>query len=402
MISENKENVSLNKPCEQGKTTHSKSVEKVDSNIKGFERTEHHLTSEGQKHEENLPCTNDELEGAKMFENPMKEYFTMANQLSKIFALLMGLKLKIFDCIEELECKADSQTILKKNKFQTSSRHMLDLLDQLYLHGYLSREGSLEKAVYKNSDYTKKYLLRKCSDNYDDVYLNLFKYIKHFECLENGFASGLTKIFTEDISANQEELYSYISYFYKVNRFNFDYILNNFDFNKYKKIIDIHGLCGSLASKIKTKFPKCEVVSFENSKLKDMLNKGNQTEEIPKGTVCFTYGDLLKDKLPESDCVIMPHILMHFSKENREKILKMIYDSLRPNGEIIIMENLVDAERSKDSHGLKISFMLGLLGYEGYVMSFEEYNELISSIGFKNIKKISKDQGVSDFICAKK
>jgi hypothetical protein len=154
--------------------------------------------------------------------------------------------------------------------------------------------------------------------------------------------------------------------------------------------------------KIKSKFPNCEVVSFENCKLKNLINNYSKKEHIPEGSICFEYGDLIKDKLSECDCVIMPHILMHFSRENREKILRMCYDSLRPGGNIIIMENLIDPERSKDSHGLKISFMLGLLGYEGYVMSFDEYNEIISSIGFKNINRISKGQGVSDFITASK
>jgi SAM-dependent methyltransferase len=343
-----------------------------------------------------------DMREAKVFENPMKEYFIMADHLSKIFSLLMGLKFKLFDTIEELGDKADTKSILTKINFKTSTRHMLDLLDQLYVEGFLMRQGTMEQALYKNTEYTKKYLLRKSSDNYDDVYMNLFRYIKKFENLENDFSSGLTRMFTDEISLSEEDLHAYMSYYYKVNTFNFDFIVNNFDFNKFKKVIDLHGLCGTLSLKIKNKFKNCEVVSFENSKLKSMINNFTKKESIPEGSICFEYGDLIKDKIPECDCVIMPHILMHFSKENREKILKMVYDCLKPGGMIIIMENLVDPERSKDSHGLKISFMLGLLGYEGYVMMFDEYKEMISQIGFKNIDRISKGQGVSDFITATK
>jgi len=400
MISGNKENKSTNiASSEMGRG------EKRESEYPSHHHEKH--GTHGHKHEEhpmhNEVSSGQQMEGAaRVFENPMKEYFMMADQLSRIFALMMGLKFKIFDSIDELGDKSDTQSILKKSNFNTSSRHMMDLLDQLYIHGILTREGNMENAVYKNTEYSKKYLMRKSSDNYDDVYLNLFRYIKKFESLETGFSSGLTKIFSDDISCNEEDLYSYMAYYYKVNRFNFDFILSNFDFNKYKRVIDIHGLCGTIAMKIKSKFQNCEVISYENSKLKDMIKNYNKKEQIPEGTIKFEYGDLMKDKLPECDCVIMPHILMHFSKDNREKILKMIYDCLKPDGEIIIMENLVDSERSKDSHGLRISFMLGLLGYEGYVMSYEEYKDIISSIGFKNIDRISKGQGVSDFICAKK
>ena len=331
----------------------------------------------------------------------MRDYYNLADNISKIFGINMGLKLKIFDTIEQLGDRNSVKDILMSLNFKTNIRHLIDFLDQLYVHNLLEREGILENSRYRNSEYTKKYLLKTSMTHYNYVFLNLDRYLKKYQLFEKNFPAGKTILFSDDMYANEEDMKAYMEYFYKSNQFNFDYLTETIDFSKYKRICDIHGLTGVLAMKLKKKFPNCDIISFDNKKIKECAETkvlGHDMGEMVKRE----YGDLYRDKIPEVDCVVAPHILMHYSWENKKNILKRIFDGLSNQGDLIIQENLVDENRSKDDCGMKISSMFAMLGYEGFALSFNEFKDLLSSAGFTDIQKIDRKPGVSDIIIARK
>jgi hypothetical protein len=341
------------------------------------------------------------LEGMEKFPQPMQDYYQMADALSKCFAMNLGIKFKIFDAIEDLGDKSSVKDILKQLNFKTSERHLIDFLDQLYVHGLLERDGILENSRYRNSDYTRNYLLKTSLDHYNYVFLNLDRYMRKYSAFEKNFPAGKTMIFSDDVYSSEDDLKSYMEYFLKSNTFNFDYLVSKIDFSRYRKIIDIHGLNATLSILIKRKFPNCDVNSFDNKKLKDYATNKLAGLEM-QDAVKLHYGDI-RDNLPfECDCVIAPHILMQYNNENKKAILSRIYYKLNNDGDLIIMENLVDENRRKDDCGLKIGFMFAMMGYEGCSLSFNEYRELLRSVGFGDVQLVPRQQGFSDIIIARK
>jgi hypothetical protein len=341
------------------------------------------------------------LQGVQYFEQPMQEYFKMADNLEKIFSLILALELRIFDTLEEFHDFTLAKDLIQKLNFKTDQRHVFDLLDELYIHGYLERQGVLENARYKNTEYIQRYLLHKAPNNYAYVFHNLYKYIQRFSSLEKNFPLGKTHLFSEDLFADENDMRAFWDYYYKANQINFQNLLQNVDFSRFKRIMDLRGGLGWLSVLIKQKFLNAELISFDYKKVQSYVEEVMRGQHM-LGWIRLEYGDILKDKLPEADCMIAPHILMHFNCDNKLKILKRIFESLPMNGELIIMENLMDEERSKDSHGLKISFMIGLMGYEGYSISFEEYRKLLQAAGFSDIQHINKGHGVADIILCRK
>jgi len=95
------------------------------------------------------------LEGAERFERPMQDYYRYADDISRIFAINLGLKTKIFDTIEDLGEKNFVNDIKNQLSLKTNDRHLIDFLDQLFVNGLLEREGILENARYRNSEYTR-------------------------------------------------------------------------------------------------------------------------------------------------------------------------------------------------------------------------------------------------------
>jgi len=347
------------------------------------------------------------LEGIEKFITPMQDYFRMADGLSKCFVINLAIRYGLFDAIYDCEgnnCRAGD--LLTKLNFKTSTRHLIDFLDQLYVHGLLNREGLLEDARYSLTEYAAKYLLKSSPTHFQYVFLNLDRYIRKYMNLDKTFPYGKTQHLFDDVYSNEEDLKCYCEYFYKSNEFNFDYLLNEFNFEEFGKVIDIHGLSGYLGMKIKKRYPKCEMISFENKKLKECTEtklKGHNMYESVK----LYFGDLRTDKfnadsLINADCILAPHILMHFDCEKRKSVLENLFACLRLGGQLIIMENLVDEGRSKDSCGLKMSFMLSMMGYEGYGVSFEEYRKCLTEIGFEEIRNVSKHHGLSDLIICRK
>jgi len=292
--------------------------------------------------------------------------------------------------------------IIDRLKFKTTIEHMIDLLDQLYVNGFLIREGINENAFYRNSEYTKMHFLQTSLDNYAHIYHNLYRYIKRFETLQSVIPSGKSMIYSDDIYNYEEDTKAYYAYFYKVNELNFENLISSIDFSRFRRVLDLHGGKGILASKIKKKFPLCDIWSYENKNMQKCAEEyinGNQLKDI----IHLQFGDLLKDQLVEADCIIAPHILMQYSREHKEVIMRGVYDYLYSNGEFIIMENLIDSRREKDSCGLKISFMLGLLlGYEGSAGTFEEYRDSLLKCGFKSVERITRGHGMSEIIVARK
>jgi len=346
------------------------------------------------------------LEGIEKFITPMQDYFRMADGLSKVFVINLGIKFGLFDCIQECGDCCSADDLLAKLNFKTSRRHLIDFLDQLFVHGLLQRDGLLENARYRLTDYTSKYLLKSSPTHFHHVFLNLDRYIKKYLNLEKTFPYGKTTHLFDDVYYNEEDLRCYTEYFYKSNEFNFDFLLEQFNFDNFNRVIDIHGLTGCLGMRIKKRYPKCEVISFENKYLKECAEtklKGHNMFESVK----LYFGDLRNDKLnadllKDADCILAPHILMHFECEKRKALLERLFQCLRLNGQLIIMENLTDETRSKDSCGLKMSFMLSMMGYEGYAASFEEYRKCLQEVGFEDIQNISKHHGLSDLIICRK
>jgi hypothetical protein len=282
-----------------------------------------------------------------------------------------------------------------------SDRHFFDFLDQLFVHGYLEREGLLEEALYKNSNYTTKYLLGEEDTSYAGVFSNIYCSLSHFSEYENFIQGGKELLYTDQVYKDECSTKAFADLYCKSNEFNFKNLINNVDFSRFNRVVDIHGCVGMLAYEIKRTFQTCEVVSFDNKKLKSLCEEKMKTYGI-QGEIKYEYGDLLKDKIPDCDCVIAPFTFMWYSKEHKGQIAQMIYDQLAEGGTFIFMEDLVDEERERNSCGLKHSFCLSVHGMEGYAKSYSECQECLGKLGFKDIQHIKKSCGYADIIICRK
>lgn len=333
------------------------------------------------------------------YDKPLQEFFRNADDINRIFLINMALRCNLFDILEENQ-SCDVKCVTQRLNMKESTIDCANnFMDQLYAYGFLERSGWGKEARYWNSEYTKKYFLKNSPQNYTKLYYNLYKGIKRIDIVEKNMKDGNNLLLSDDIYNNDLDRDAYWDYYYKTNMSNFENLLQTVCFKGFKKICDLQGGRGLLASRLKQCCSNCEVISFENSKMKNYVDSSFSGDKLG---VRLEFGDLLKDELPESDCFILPQLLIHYNKEHKRSIIKNCYNRLNPNGQIFIMENLLDDERQKDSCGLKMEFFFAMQGYEGIACTFNCYKDLLTLSGFKFIERIPGKNGASDIICAKK
>jgi hypothetical protein len=335
----------------------------------------------------------------RKYDPPMQEFFRNLDDLNRIFLINLALKNDLFNILEENKNCSVKCLQKKLNMKESTLDCFINFVDQLYSFGFLERSGKETDAIYSNSDYTKRYFLNSSVENYSRIYYNLYKCIKRFDIVENKMREGNTLNYSNDIYNNDLDREAYYNYFYKANDLNFEYLIKEVDFSQLKQICDLHGGRGILADRLKKSAPYCDVISFENNRMKDFIDTNLKTE---RSGLRFVFGDLMKDKLPACDCFILPQLLIHFNKENKTSILKNCYSCLNSSGKIVIIENLLDDEREKDSCGQKMNFFYGMMGYEGLACTFNCYKDLLTICGFKFIERKQSTNGLCDIIIAKK
>lgn len=80
--------------------------------------------------------------------------------------------------------------------------------------------------------------------------------------------------------------------------------------------------------------------------------------------VTFQGGDFFADELPSTDVVVLGHILHGFDSEHSLALLKRIHASLRPGGQVLIYDRMIDDDR-RDSDRLLSSLHMKLVSQNG-------------------------------------
>lgn len=340
-------------------------------------------------------------ESFKHCEKPMKDFWIMTDNLMQIYAITLALKFEIFEKLAEESGPVSVKDLLLKLSFKLPERRFVDWLDQLYVHGFLEREGVLESARYKISEYTRKYFLKSSHNSYVDVYLSNYCVLSKFQQLEKNLPSGKFESAYKEMMKDEENMRRCADFYYKTNIPNFDLLIKYVDFSKYETIVDLAGKTGCLGMRIAQSNPLINVISFDDPKWEKI-----QKDEIKKRSIHlpanlrFEYGSVMTDKIPVADCVIIPQKGQWASSEEKEKLAKKISDSMKPGARLIIMENVISEERNVDDCGLKQSFYMLMNDFDGVDVSFTEKKDALIKHGFTNIELIAKILGNTAIISA--
>jgi hypothetical protein len=100
----------------------------------------------------------------------------------------------------------------------------------------------------------------------------------------------------------------------------------------------------------------------------------------------FHAGDFFKDPLPNTDVLIMGHILHDWNLDEKMMLLRKAYDALPANGALIVHEALIDDVRKQNAFGLLMSLNMLIETHGGFDFTGADCCRWMKDVGFRRTK----------------
>jgi len=160
----------------------------------------------------------------------------------------------------------------------------------------------------------------------------------------------------------------------------------NFDFSKYKNLLDLGGGTGAMSIGLCETYPKLKATVFD---LPESVKKADEfiSKSKLQSRVKTIGGDVVKDNLPKDfDIVLLANLLSVFDAETNKKLFSRIYKMLPKGGVCIVSGWILDKNRLQPE--ISIHFCLEDICWNSSDVerSFEVYQSWLKEAGFKKIE----------------
>jgi len=300
--------------------------------------------------------------------------------------LLTAVNMKLFTHLAKGELSG--QDI--KTKLGLHERGLYDFLDTLVALGFLKRSGLKETALYSNAEDTNLFL-DKNKPSYVGGILEMCnnRLYAYWNDFEEGLKTGLPqneiktggKSLFEELYATEEKLREFLKAMGGIQMGNFMAFANKFDFSSYSTLCDIGGAGGYLAAQVAMNNDHMKCVSFDLPPVSPVAIEN--MNKMGLGTkVVIQSGDFLKENFPKADVITMGNILHDWGIQDKKMLIKKAYDALPQGGALVVIENIIDDNRSENTFGLMMSLNMLIETPEGFDFSAADFDGWAKEIGF--------------------
>lgn len=278
-----------------------------------------------------------------------------------------------------------------KEKLGLHNRGLYDFLDTLVALGFLKRIGLKETAVYSNARDTDLFLdknkpsyiggiLEMANNRLYPFWNNLEEGLKTGKA-QNETKTGEAPIF-EAIYADQLRLKEFLSAMGGIQMGNFMMFSKVFDFTNYHTLCDAGGAGGYLAAQVALNNQHMRCVTFDLPPVEPVANENINRMGLSE-RVSAQSGDFLTEELPKADVITMGNVLHDWGTKDKKKLIKKAYDALPQGGAFVVIENIIDDNRSENAFGLLMSLNMNIETPEGFDFSAADFNGWAKECGFK-------------------
>jgi acetylserotonin O-methyltransferase len=299
--------------------------------------------------------------------------------------LFAGVALGIFDRLEErpATCPELAQAL-------PADRDALERLLSACVHfKLLSREGK----KFANTPAASAYLCRS-SPRRLTGYLNysntvLWKLWAHLEdAVREGThrwpqAFGIDGPIFSFFFRNEEDKREFLLGMHGQGQLSSPEVVKAFDLSRFRLLCDLGGATGHLAVAACRRFPDLGAILFDLPAAvplaKEMIGATDVAARIE-----IVGGDFFADALPAADLFAVGRILHDWSEEKIRLLLGKIYHRLPDGGGLLVLEKLLDDDKSGPRWAVLQSLNM-LLCTEGKERTLEEYANLLQAAGFRTV-----------------
>jgi SAM-dependent methyltransferase len=158
--------------------------------------------------------------------------------------------------------------------------------------------------------------------------------------------------------------------------------MSRYDWSRYGSFVDIGGARGSFAHHVVSQNPHLTGAVFDLPPLKAAFTRQmERLGELPS-PVTFYGGDFFTDKLPEADVLIFGHVLHNWNADDRIRLLKSAYESVKPGGAVFVYDPMSEGDLPAMNSVLAGLAML-VWSRGGHEYSVEELHGWLKEAGFR-------------------
>ncbi|MCU0286788.1 MAG: acetylserotonin O-methyltransferase [Acidobacteria bacterium] len=271
-------------------------------------------------------------------------------------------------------------------------RGLPDFLDTLVSLELLERDGNGINARYQNTDEVSLFLV-KGSPQY--IGWSFEHRMQVFEQSWSALADALKtgKPVRQDIKESGKSLFE-INYqtdegartFVEGMNFgqfaSFTDFARNFDFSGYHTLCDIGGANGLLAILVAQLHSHMKCLTFDLPALGPYALK--KIEEAGfSDRISVVSGNFFEDHFPSAEIITMGNILHDWNLEQKKLLIAKAYDALPDGGLLVVIENIIDNGRRKNTGGLLMAVQMLLITEGGFDFTAADFDSWAREAGFK-------------------
>lgn len=306
----------------------------------------------------------------------------MINGYKLTYIIIVAKKIGIFNNLNERSISLKELSY----KLDIHESRLEPILNILVLNKIISKDDSgyyldvYKDILLENSNYNQLGYIDLAS-SLIDKYQNIDQSLKNKNIAINNFrklTEKEAKSFMNGMEANAKPQARYI--------------VENYNFNNHK-ILDIGAGSGTYLIEVAKTYDSVigkmidlpEIVKLQNQN----IEKNNLKNRIV-AQVC-DYNDVLPKDI--YDDIFLFAIIHQEPQENLEKLLKNVYNILKPNGRIFLTSFFLNDDKLSPDFSVQFSVEMLLNSNNGKVYTHNEINELLKAAGFNNIERIDNIPG---------
>ncbi|XP_069801324.1 acetylserotonin O-methyltransferase-like isoform X1 [Dendropsophus ebraccatus] len=306
--------------------------------------------------------------------------------------IFTACELGVFDLLHEVQEPISAVAIA--SRLSTSVDGMERLLDACVGLELLKVDLKTSEGYYSNTDVSTLYMVKSSPRTlyYMIMYYSNSLYL-YFQFLPQAVREGKsqyeralglsTKESFEALYRSEEEMLTFIHFMDSIWNICGKDVIQAFDFSIFHTVYDLGGCSGGLAKQFVSTYKESTVTIMDMPKVVQTAKKHFITESEQQ--IHFLEGDFFNDPIPEADLYIMARIIHDWTEEKCLSLLRKIYQSCRPGGGVLIVEALLNEDRSGPVHSQLFSLKM-LVQTEGKERMPSEYTKLLTDAGFRDIE----------------
>ncbi|XP_077150802.1 acetylserotonin O-methyltransferase-like isoform X1 [Ranitomeya variabilis] len=306
--------------------------------------------------------------------------------------MFTACELGVFDFLHEAQEAVSAAAIA--SHLSTSVDGMERLLDACVGLKLLKVDLTDNEGYYSNTDVSTVYLVKSSPRTLSHMmmYYSQTAYMCwHFlpqavregkMQYERAFGTSSKEVF-EAIYRSEDEMVTFMHNMDTIwNVYGKD-LIQAFDLSAFHTVFDLGGCSGALAKQFVSRYNESTVTIMDLPKVVETAKKHFITDKDQQ--IYFLEGDFFNDPIPEADLFIMARIIHDWTEEKCLALLRKIYQSCRPGGGVLLVEALLNEDKSGPVTSQLLSLNM-LVQTEGRERTPSEYTKLLIDSGFRDIK----------------